>query len=126
MSVALLADHWSNHINFFGNVVVRTLVFDYPGHTLPGHKHNYAHANMILKGSVRLTVVEENGRSYQRIHKAGDWLEVPAEATHELVALETGTVAYCIFAVRDKDGEIADFVRAEHIADESYHERAVS
>ena len=84
-----------------------------------GHKHDYWHMGLVVRGSIRLrTWVQEvhedgtpklncdgnpvwNVRPGSQVFRAGDTFDVPAELGHEFKALEPHTRGLCIFPHRD-------------------------
>lgn len=108
--------HWPA-LGFYGNVFIRRIELDYRGQTLPGHKHNYDHATFVGKGRVRVKWTSPTDGSVRfRELEGPDWFEVPAHADHEIVALSNGCVCFCVFAVRDESGEVAEFITEQHLA----------
>lgn len=86
------------------NLFSRMMHFAKAGDTELGHKHQFDHLTLLAHGSLRVTV---EGKATD--FKAPHMIYIHKDKNHELVALEDGTVAYCIHALRDKDtGEILD------------------
>ena len=77
--------------------------FHKAGAYMIGQTHSYNHLTLLAKGKMRVTVndvvTEYTAPFMILIHK---------DHKHDLVALEDDTVAYCIHAVRDEDGNIID------------------
>lgn len=70
-----------------------------------GHKHNYDHATIVIRGRVQVTVTDDDGKELaKREYGAGDLFEVKASHFHEIKALEDNSVYLCVFSHRDFDG----------------------
>lgn len=82
------------------NLWTRQMYFAKAGDANEGHVHNYDHITLLAYGSVRVHV-EGNTTEF----KAPQMIYVKAGKSHFIEALEDGTVAYCVHALRDKDSE---------------------
>ena len=76
------------------------MYFAKAGDANEGHIHNYDHTTLLAYGSVRVHV---NGQTTD--FKAPHMIYIQAGKAHFIEALEDGTVAYCVHALRDKDTE---------------------
>ena len=111
---------WFGIRGIYGNVRIRELHFQ-KGQIIPGHKHNYAHAEGVVKGAVNVRFTWPDGRVSEQAHAAPAVFEVPAEVLHHVTCLSQRATVWCIFAVRDKEGgEIIEFIKAEHADDDHY------
>jgi quercetin dioxygenase-like cupin family protein len=72
--------------------------FKKSGDTELGHTHQFDHLTLLASGSLRVTV-----EGVATEFKAPHMIYIHKDKNHELVALEDGTVAYCIHALHDKD-----------------------
>lgn len=77
------------------NLFSRQMVFHQVGDMEVGHTHQFNHLTLLAHGSLRVTV---NGKSTD--FHAPQMIFIKADQVHELVALQAGTVAYCIHALR--------------------------
>jgi quercetin dioxygenase-like cupin family protein len=69
-----------------------------------GHVHNYDHMTLLAHGSVKVHV----GGDVTEF-KAPHMIFIKAGKSHFIEAIEDGTIAYCVHALRDKDtAEILD------------------
>lgn len=84
----------------YGNLWTRQMLFVKAGDKNEGHVHNYDHTTLLAHGSVRVHV---NGAVTE--YKAPYMICIKKGASHYIEALEDGTVAYCVHALRDKDTE---------------------
>lgn len=89
-----------------GNIYIRPMVFEAVGDKVDGHKHNFDHTTIVLVGAVHVLAVLPDGRVIERDFHAPDSFLVKAEVTHEITALEPGTIAWCVYAHRTPQGEI--------------------
>lgn len=76
------------------------MYFQKAGDANEGHVHNYDHITLLAYGSVRVHV---DGNTTE--FKAPHMIYIKAGKSHYIEALEDGTVAYCVHALRDKDTE---------------------
>lgn len=90
------------------NLWTRQMFFAKAGDANEGHVHNYDHITLLAHGSVRVHV-EGNTTDF----KAPQMIYVKAGKSHFIEALEDGTVAYCVHALRDKDSE--DIINPDQI-----------
>lgn len=91
----------TDRLGFFGNVWVRAQYYVSANDVHAGHLHDHDHMSLVITGSVR---VEVEGRADREIF-APDFFQVPANKKHKITALEDGTCCYCVFAVRDENGQ---------------------
>lgn len=91
---------FSNTDRVFGEFGVREMHSLGLGHFIHAHTHNYPHLEVVIRGSIRLTL----GDGEPRVMQQGEVVEVPAETLHTAEALEDGTVVYCIFHARNAEG----------------------
>jgi len=78
------------------NLFSRQMVFQQVGDMEIGHTHQFNHLTLLAYGSLRVTV---NGKTTD--FHAPQMIFIKADQVHELVALQAGTVAFCIHALRD-------------------------
>ena len=89
------------------NLWSKQMHFLQKGDVEEGHTHKHDHLTLLAKGRLSVTV---DGKTTEFV--APHMIFIRAGQRHELVALEDGTVAYCIHALRDGD-------RVEDIVDPS-------
>jgi quercetin dioxygenase-like cupin family protein len=90
-------------IGCVANLWSKQMHFKKAGDTELGHSHTFDHLTLLAAGSLRVTV---NGVASE--FKAPQMIYILAGKDHELVALEDDTVAYCIHALRDHEGDLLD------------------
>lgn len=79
------------------------MFFRHAGDYEQGHAHDYDHLTLLAAGSLKVTV---DGQS--TVYKAPHMIYIHKDKQHELVALEDKTVAFCIHARRDIEGNVID------------------
>lgn len=81
-----------------GNLWLRQMHFAKAGDANEGHKHNYDHLTLLAHGSVRVHVDDQTTD-----FTAPQMIFITKGKRHFIEALEDGTVAYCVHALRNKD-----------------------
>lgn len=98
----------------FGNVWSRNITLPEVGSVHPGHCHNFDHRTYVVYGAIHVkafrvdpatqrpiveTVVERN-------FKAPAMVNIRKDMWHTMTALEPNTMVQCVYAMRDKDGDV--------------------
>jgi hypothetical protein len=91
-SIGVVANLWSKQMHF-----------KKAGDTEFGHSHTFDHLTLLAAGSLKV-IVEDVASEF----KAPQMIYIKAEKKHELIALEDNTIAYCIHALRDNEGDLLD------------------
>ena len=81
------------------NVFSKQMHFRLAGDIMKGHEHSHDHLTLLASGRLKVTV---EGRDTE--FTAPHMIFIKADKKHMLEALEDNTVAYCIHALREKDG----------------------
>ena len=98
-------------MGYFGNIWVRSHYFPKAGSTNGGgHKHNFDHVTLLAVGSV---LVEVEGHEPKEFH-APTFITIDKDHEHKFTALTDGVVYYCVFALRDIDGNVGDIYSEEN------------
>lgn len=92
VKLGLVANLWSRQMHFVK-----------AGDIEHGHTHQFDHLTLLAHGKLRVTV---NGVTTD--YSAPHMIYIHKDHEHELVALEDNTVAFCIHALRDNEGDILD------------------
>jgi hypothetical protein len=100
----------SHELGYFGNIWVRQNVLNKAGDTFGGHKHEFDHVSLLTKGKV---VVEVEGYPSKEF-EAPTFIIIKKEHNHNFTALTDDVNWYCVFALRDLDGEITDIYGDNH------------
>lgn len=98
----------TDDMGFFGNIWVRQ-------HTLnqyefsPGHKHYFDHVTLLVSGTIEVEV-ENNTKQFI----GPTYIIIRKDHQHKITALSDNVLYYCIFALRDLDGNPLDLYTPEH------------
>lgn len=95
-------------MGFFGNIWVRQHELK-NGERYDGHKHHFDHVTLLARGTVK---VEVEGRSKQ--FTAPTFIIIRKERQHQITALSDDVLYYCVFALRDLDGEVVEIYSQGH------------
>lgn len=100
-----------DELGYFGNIWVRANHLKKTGDTNGGgHKHHFDHVSLLVRGSVRLEV-----EGYpSKVFTAPRFIVVKKEHKHRFIALDDDTVYYCVFALRDVDGNVTDIYSGDN------------
>ena len=90
-------------MGYFGNIWVRMHWFELAGDIHNGHIHHFDHVTLVVRGRVRCEVEEVTTE-----FTAPTFIVIKKDKWHKFTALEDDTVYYCIYALRDMNGEITD------------------
>lgn len=82
------------------NLWLRQMHFTKAGDRNEGHVHNFDHVTLLAKGSVEVDV-----EGQKTIFAAPHMIYIAKGKRHFLTALEDGTVAYCVHALRTGERE---------------------
>jgi hypothetical protein len=100
----------TTEMGYFGNIWVRQNTMDTKGMAFAGHKHKFDHVTMLVKGSVKVEVEGHEPKEFV----APTFIVIRKEHIHKITSLTDDVIYYCVFAVRDIDGEpIEDMAGAD-------------
>lgn len=89
-------------LGYFGNIWVRQNVLLKTGDTNDGgHKHKFDHVSLLTQGSVSVEIEGYPAKEF----KAPTFIIIRKEHNHKFIALEDNSIWYCVFALRDLDGQ---------------------
>jgi hypothetical protein len=92
-------------LGYFGNIWVRSHYYKNAGDSNGGgHYHHFDHVTLLAVGSIE---VEVEGQSPKRFD-APTFVVIKKDHRHKITALTDGVVYYCVFALRNEDGELTD------------------
>lgn len=94
----------SADLGYFGNIWVRQNLIKYAGVSKPGHKHKFDHVSLLTQGRVQVHVEGYEPKEFT----APTFIVIRKEHNHKFTALADDTIWYCVFALRDLDGEPID------------------
>ncbi len=96
-------------LGFFGNIWVRQHILERAGETSPGHIHYFDHVTLLTKGSVRVEVEGKDPKEFT----APTFIVIRKDQMHNITALEDDVNYYCVFALRNIDGEVVEDIFGE-------------
>jgi hypothetical protein len=88
-------------LGYFGNIWVRQNLLPKAGNSTTGHKHKFDHVSIITQGSVEVEIEGYPVKTFS----APRFIVIRKEYNHKFTALEDNTTWYCVFALRDFEGE---------------------
>lgn len=91
-------------LGYFGNIWIRQHHYEKAGDSHQGHKHLFDHVTLLATGSVKCEVEGHEPKEF----KAPTFIIIKKDKMHKFTALEDNTTYYCIFALRDIDGDVTD------------------
>lgn len=92
-------------LGYFGNIWVRQNLLENIGDSNDGgHAHKFDHVSLLTHGKVQVEIEGHAPKEFT----APTFIVIRKEHHHKFTALEPNTVWYCIFALRDLDGEPID------------------
>lgn len=93
----------ASQLGFYGNIWVRGHYMHKAGFTNGGgHTHNFDHITLLATGSI---LVEVEGFEPKEFI-APTFITIDKNHCHKFTALTDEVVYYCVFAMKDMDGEI--------------------
>jgi len=98
-------------LGFVGNIWVRQNTMEAIGDTNGGHAHQHDHVTLLVKGSVEVQVGEYPAKTFI----APTFIVIRKGLHHKFTALEDETIYYCVFALRDIDGDPTEIIEDRHI-----------
>ena len=99
-----------SELGYFGNIWVRQNLLENPGDAHAGHKHHFDHISLLVSGKVKVTIEGCEPKEFS----APTFIIVKKESKHTFEALEENTLWYCVFALRDVDGNVTDFYSGDN------------
>jgi hypothetical protein len=101
----------SEPYGFVGNIWVLQHYLELTGDTNGGHAHTHDHITLLTTGSVQVSVNDGE----PKVFTAPTFIIIKKGLRHKLVALEDNTNYFCVFAMRDIDGDLTDIVDEAHL-----------
>ena len=99
-----------HELGYFGNIWVRQNLLKKSGEITQGHKHHFDHVSLLATGKVRVEVEGFEPKEFT----APTFIVIKKEHSHKFIALEDNTLWYCVFALRDIDGEVTDIYSGDN------------
>ena len=113
--VSLKRDHRNlsniDTLGYFGNIWVRSHTLLKAGDTNGGgHRHHFDHVTLLMAGSVTVEVEGFEPKKFV----APNFIVIDKDKKHKFTALEDNTVYFCVFALRDIDGDVTDIYSGDN------------
>lgn len=100
-----------DELGYFGNIWVRQNVLALAGQTSgEGHYHHFDHVSLLASGCVRVEVEGFEPKEFE----APTFIIIKKEYLHKFTALTNNCLWYCVFALRDIDGDISDIYSGDN------------
>jgi hypothetical protein len=93
-------------LGYFGNIWVRQNVLEHAGDATGGHIHLFDHVSLLATGTVEVQIDDNPPRQFT----APTFIVIKKERPHKFTAITDNVLWYCVFAIRDIDGEVTDIV----------------
>lgn len=93
-----------HQLGYFGNIWVRQNYIPKAGVSSIGHTHHFDHVSLLVQGRV---LVEVDGCEPKEF-TAPTFIIIKKEYKHKFTALEDGALWFCVFALRDENGDVTD------------------
>jgi len=108
--VHMVGDSKSYELGYFGNIWVRSHSLEKEGDVNGGgHLHAFDHVTMLHSGKVLVeTTNPETGEQRSKEFTAPTFIVVRKNLKHKFTALTDNVQYYCVFALRDVNGEVTD------------------
>jgi hypothetical protein len=95
-----------HELGYIGNIWVRQNVLEKAGEVSQGHKHLFDHVTLLAKGTVEVSVEGHEPRQFE----APAFIAIKKEYAHHFKAVTDDVLWYCVFAIRDIDGDVTDII----------------
>jgi hypothetical protein len=93
-----------HELGYFGNIWVRQNLLEKAGDSTQGHYHKFDHVSLLATGKVQVEVDGYPPKEFT----APTFIVIKKEYSHKFTALADNTIWYCVFALRDEDGDVTD------------------
>ena len=95
-----------HELGYVGNVWIRQNILEHAGDESHGHKHLFDHAVLLARGTVDVWIEGHEPRRFE----APTFIVIKKEYAHKFRAVTDDVLWYCVFAIRDIDGEVTDII----------------
>jgi len=93
-------------LGYFGNIWVRQNVLEAAGDATQGHYHLFDHVSLFASGTVEVEVDGNPPRQFT----APTFIVIKKDKPHKFTAITDDVLWYCVFAIRDVDGDVTDII----------------
>lgn len=101
----------SFQMGYFGNIWVRSHFLKKAGDTNGGgHYHYFDHVTLLISGKV---LVEVDGFEPKEF-TAPTFIVIDKDHKHKFTALKDNSIYYCVYALRDENGELTDMYTGDN------------
>ena len=107
----------THELGYFGNIWVRQNLLEKTGDEIDEHYHKFDHVSLLASGKVEVTIEGYAPKQFT----APTFIVIRKEHIHKFKALEDNTMWYCVFAIRDLDGN-----PVEEIFDPEKHDPTIA
>ena len=97
-----MRDSTFSNMGVFGNIWVRSHRYAKKGDRHRGHYHHFDHVTLVATGGVLCKVDGEEPKEFW----APTFIVIKKDKRHAFTALADNTTYFCVYALRDKDGEV--------------------
>ena len=97
-------------LGYFGNIWVKQNVLELAGEAFNGHEHKFDHVTLLVSGKVSVELESSDAKEFT----APTFIVIRKEHRHKITALADGTVYYCVYALRDLDGQVMEVFGPQH------------
>ena len=97
-------------LGYFGNIWVKQNVLELAGEAFNGHEHKFDHVTLLVSGKVSVELEGSDAKEFT----APTFIVIRKEHRHKITALADGTVYYCVYALRDLDGQVMEVFGPQH------------
>jgi hypothetical protein len=99
----------NKELGYFGNIWVRQHILKKANDEAVGHTHKFDHVTMLGKGRIRVDVQNnETKEKRSKEFESPTFVIIRKDHSHTITALTDDVQYYCVFALRDIDGEVTD------------------
>jgi hypothetical protein len=91
-------------LGYFGNIWVRQNVLEHAGESTEGHYHLFDHVSLLAQGTVEVEVEGNPPKQFT----APTFIVIRKEKPHKFTAVTDDVLWYCVFAIRDENGDVGD------------------
>lgn len=101
----------TSELGYFGNIWVRQNNLFKVGDSFLGHKHKFDHVTLLVRGNVRVEVEGYSPKEFM----SPTFIIIRKEHQHKITALTHDVLYYCVFALRNLDGEPIEDLAGEEV-----------
>lgn len=93
-----------HQVGYFGNIWVRENRLILEGDSNQGHYHKFDHVSLLVSGIVEIEIEGHEPKQFV----APTFIVIKKEHSHKFIAVSDNVVWYCVFALRDINGDLTD------------------